>query len=112
MSDEMKKQADDGAKFSRDSVKNTLTVAIGLSLICSILVASTAVLLKPVQEKNEEEFRQRIILEVAGLMQVDADIEALFSNIEPRLVDLASGDYVDTIDVNDFDAAAAAADSI
>ncbi len=110
MSDEMNKQTDSGAKFSRDSVKNTLTVAIGLSLICSILVASTAVILKPIQEKNEEEFRQRIILEVAGLMQVDADIEELFASIEPRLVDLSSGDYVDNIDAGSFDMAVAAAD--
>ena len=110
MSDEMNKQTETGVTFSRDSVKNTLTVAVGLSLICSVLVASTAVLLKPVQEKNEEEYRQRIILEVAGLMEVNADIDELFSNIEPRLVDLASGDYVDTVDVNNFDVTVAAAD--
>ena len=110
MSDEMNKSTETAPEFSRDSVKNTLTVAIGLSLICSILVASTAVILKPIQLKNEEEFRQRIILDVAGLMQPDADIDELFAGIEPKLVDLASGDYVDTIDVNTFDAAVAATD--
>lgn len=110
MSDEMKKSTETAPEFSRDSVKNTLTVAIGLSLICSILVASTAVILKPVQLRNEEEFRQRIILDVAGLMQPDANIDELFAGIEPKLVDLASGDYVDTIDVNSFDAAVAATD--
>ena len=31
---------------SRDSIGNTLFVAIGVSLVCSILVASAAVLLK------------------------------------------------------------------
>ena len=80
--------------FSRDSIRNTLTVAIGLSVVCSILVAATAVLLKPVQQRNEEEFRQRIILEVAGLLRPDANIAAQFETIETRLIDVASGDYV------------------
>jgi len=50
------------------------------------------VILKPQQLKNEEEFRQRIILDVAGLYEPDADIATLFAAIEPRMVDLASGE--------------------
>jgi Na+-transporting NADH:ubiquinone oxidoreductase subunit C len=69
-----------------------LFVAIGVSLICSVLVASAAVMLKPRQLKNEEEFRQRIILDVAGLYEPGADIATLYAAIEPRMVDLASGD--------------------
>ena len=41
-------------KVSRDSIGNTLFVAIGVSLVCSILVASAAVILKPRQLQNEE----------------------------------------------------------
>ena len=77
---------------SRDSIGNTLFVAIGVSLICSILVASAAVMLKPRQLKNEEEYRQRIILDVAGLYEPGADIATLYAAIEPRTVDLASGE--------------------
>ena len=77
---------------SRDSIGNTLFVAIGVSLVCSVLVASAAVLLKPQQLKNEEEFRQRIILDVAGLYEPGADIATLYAAIEPRMVDLASGE--------------------
>ena len=77
---------------SRDSISNTLFVAIGVSLICSILVASAAVMLKPRQLKNEEEFRQRIILDVAGLYEPGADIGTLYAAIEPRMVELASGE--------------------
>jgi Na+-transporting NADH:ubiquinone oxidoreductase subunit C len=69
-----------------------LFVAIGVSLICSILVASAAVMLKPRQLKNEEEFRQRIILDVAGLYEPGADIATLYAAIQPRMVDLASGE--------------------
>lgn len=91
---------------SRDSIRNTLSVAIGLSVVCSILVASTAVILKPVQERNEEEFRQRIILQVAGLLDPDASVQSQFEAIETRVVDIESGNYVAD------DAAAEAGDTV
>lgn len=80
------------AKFNRDSMNNTLLVAIGISFVCSILVASAAVVLKPRQLKNEEEFRQRIILDVAGLYDPAADIAELYAGIEERTTTLASGE--------------------
>ena len=79
-------------KPSRDSIGNTLFVAIGVSLVCPILVASAAVLLKPQQLRNEEEYRQRIILDVAGLYEPGADIAALYATIEERTTELASGE--------------------
>ena len=79
-------------KFNRDSMGNTLFVAIGVSLVCSILVASAAIMLKPRQLLNEAEFRQRIILDVAGMYQPDADIAELYSTIEERKTTLASGE--------------------
>jgi Na+-transporting NADH:ubiquinone oxidoreductase subunit C len=97
-------------EFDRDSISNTLIVAIGLSLVCSVIVSSAAIVLKPVQEKNEEEFRQQIILDVAGLMQPDGNIEELFTAIEPRLVELETGDYSDAVDPETFDALMAAGD--
>ena len=85
----------DKKTFDRDSISNTLIISIGLSLVCSILVASAAVVLKPMQLKNAEEYRQRIILEVAGLMQPDADIATLFATIEASNVEIASGESVE-----------------
>lgn len=100
----------DRQEFNRDSISNTLIVAIGLSLVCSIIVSSAAIVLKPVQKRNEEAFRQQIILDVAGLMEADADIATLFESIEPRMVDLESGDYTDAADPASFDARMAAGD--
>jgi len=97
-------------EFDRDSVSNTFIVAIGLSLVCSVIVSSAAIVLKPVQEKNEEEFRQKIILDVAGLMQPDGNIEELFTAIEPRMVELETGEYSDVVDPATFDALIAAGD--
>jgi Na+-transporting NADH:ubiquinone oxidoreductase subunit C len=96
---------------NRDSVANTLAVAAGVSLVCSILVATASVLLKPRQEANEINFRQQIVLEVAGLYRPGVDIGEQFAAIDSRLVDLASGDYVTTIDASDFDAIAASNDA-
>jgi Na+-transporting NADH:ubiquinone oxidoreductase subunit C len=85
----------DKKEFDRDSISNTLIVAVGLSLICSVIVSSAAIVLKPVQERNEELFRKQIILDVAGLMEPGADIDALFDSIETRTVDLESGSYAE-----------------
>lgn len=100
----------DKKDFDRDSISNTLMVAIGLSLVCSIIVSSAAIVLKPIQEKNEEQFRQQIILDVAGLMEPDGDIAELFESIESRMVDLESGAYTDAADPASFDAIIAAGD--
>jgi len=88
-------------KRSRDSISNTLIVAIGVSLVCSVLVASAAILLKPQQLKNEEEYRQRIILDVAGLYEPGADIALLYSSIEESTTELASGEQAPIYFVKD-----------
>lgn len=94
----------------RDGIGNTLRVAIGLSLVCSLLVASTAVLLKPKQLENAEHYRQSIVLDVAGLLEADANIATLFGDIEVRVVKLDDGGYVDSIDAQNFNALEAAND--
>jgi Na+-transporting NADH:ubiquinone oxidoreductase subunit C len=96
--------------FNRDSISNTLVVAIGVSLVCSVLVSAAAVVLRPLQEQNQTAFRQRIVLEVAGLYEPGADIATLFGGIDARMVDLETGDYAEGIDPETFDAGAAAND--
>ena len=96
---------------SRDSVANTLIVAVTLSLVASVLVATAAILLKPVQERNEALYKQQIILDVAGLYTPGADIGAIFESIETRLVELDSGEYTDAIEADGFDEIAAAKDA-
>ncbi len=87
-------------EFDRDSISNTLMIAIGLSLVCSIIVSSAAIVLKPIQKQNEDLFRQQIILDVAGLMQPDVDINQLFEAIETRTVDLETGTYAEESDAD------------
>ncbi|CAK2143179.1 Na(+)-translocating NADH-quinone reductase subunit C [Vibrio crassostreae] len=80
---------------NNDSIKKTLFVVIALSLVCSIIVSTAAVVLKPKQQANAVLDQQTKILEVAGIELV-GNIPALYAeNIEPRLVDFATGDFVD-----------------
>jgi len=94
----------------RESVSRTLLVAFFVSLVCSALVASAAVVLKPRQVANALLDVRRNILEVAGLMVPGADVNELFAAIEPRIVDLESGAYVDGVDPEEFDPNRAARD--
>ncbi|MEM7433599.1 MAG: Na(+)-translocating NADH-quinone reductase subunit C [Myxococcota bacterium] len=87
----------------------TLLVALGVSLVCSSLVASAAVVLKPRQEANRLREVQRNILEVSGLEgTVRLDEEGL-ERVEVRVIDLQEGTYVE-VDPTGFDPAEAAKD--
>jgi Na+-transporting NADH:ubiquinone oxidoreductase subunit C len=87
----------------KDSVKQTLIVAAALCLVCSVLVSGAAVMLKPTQDYNRALDRKRNILQAAGLMQSEGDIDTLFKQIEPRVVDLEKGSFVETVDAASYD---------
>lgn len=100
------------AKFNKDSIGGTISVVVILSLICSLIVAGSAVLLKPTQEEQKQLDKQKNILSVAGLLTAETkstEIKSIYAqNIEPKIVDLSSGEYVDGI--TNFDAKVAAKD--
>lgn len=82
-----------------DSIGKTLLVVLVLCLVCSIVVAGSAVGLKSRQQEQRELDKQRNILAVSGLMtpRMSADeVESVFAaRISPRLVDLASRELLD-----------------
>lgn len=81
-----------------DSINKTITVAFLLCIVCSIVVASSVVLLKPIQQKNKALNLKANILAAAGLLQEGASaqqIEETFASIDARLVDLDTGEYVE-----------------
>lgn len=88
---------------SRDSVANVLIVAISLCLVCSIMVSTASVVLKPIQERNKLVDRKKNILNAAGMYDETRDIDELFQQIEARVVDLSSGKFVDHIDADGYD---------
>jgi Na+-transporting NADH:ubiquinone oxidoreductase subunit C len=96
--------------LGNDSLEKTINVAVALCLVCAVLVSLAAVALKPLQISNKELDMKQNILDVAGLLQADSDIEKVFaSQIEAKLVDLETGDYVDG-DANAYDQRKAAKD--
>ena len=78
------------AKFNKDSVGGTLTIVVLLSLVCSLIVAGAAVLLKPTQEIQKQLDKQKNILQAAGLMQENTNVQDTYAKfIEPKIVDLS-----------------------
>lgn len=94
-------------KFEKDSFLGTVIVVILVSLVCSIIVAGSAVSLKPTQEKQKMLDKQRNILSVVGLLEPKTNVQKVYNEkIEARLVDLSTGEFV--ADQKGFDAVAAA----
>ena len=103
---------------NRDSFSGTLIVALVLCVVCSVIVSSAAVLLRPLQETNKKLDQQRNVLIAAGI-DVDSmsgeEIKAYFADetkVTRLLVDLETGDPVDTeelgINLDTYDAKKAA----
>ncbi len=93
-----------------DSRTKTVLVALLLCLVCSVVVSTAAVTLRPLQEANKALDKKRNILQIAGMMRDDAGIDELFALIEARVVDLESGEYLDEIDPEGYDQRKAARD--
>ena len=94
-----------------ESLGKTIGVVLALCLVCSILVAGSAVALKPLQEKNAALAMQRNILDAAGILEPGMDIPAVYNERINALV-VSLKDYQVQQDVNpaDFDNRKAAGD--
>ncbi|GAB6048525.1 Na(+)-translocating NADH-quinone reductase subunit C [Methyloparacoccus murrellii] len=90
-------------ELPNDSFKKTVAVALALCLVGAVVVSGSAVILRPLQEWNKSKDEKVNILEVAELYQKGMDVDAAFKNIETRIVDLATGEYVDNIDASTYD---------
>ncbi|PCJ28667.1 MAG: Na(+)-translocating NADH-quinone reductase subunit C [SAR86 cluster bacterium] len=99
---------------SKDSISRTLLVAFCLCVVCSIIVSGTAVILKPLQDANRVLDRNKNILSAAGMFDSatnsNEDVEMIFSQFTPRIVDLHTGEFLDDaqleelqIDINNYD---------
>ncbi|OQW99775.1 MAG: Na(+)-translocating NADH-quinone reductase subunit C [Thiothrix lacustris] len=93
-----------------DSKQKTFIVALLLCLVCSVAVSAAAVALKPVQEANKLLDKKRNILQIAGLEQPGKSVEEAFQQVEAKVVDLQTGDYVAGVNADTFDARAASVD--
>jgi Na+-transporting NADH:ubiquinone oxidoreductase subunit C len=103
-------EPDQSSGSKTETVARTLLVALLVSLVCSSFVASAAVLLQPRQAANAVLDVRRNILRVAGLYG-GGDVDELYGSIEPRIIELETGAYVQGVDPEAFDPIEAAKDS-
>ncbi|GAB3272138.1 Na(+)-translocating NADH-quinone reductase subunit C [Parahaliea aestuarii] len=88
---------------SNDGIKKTLIVAFSLCIVCSVVVSTAAVVLKPTQEANKTLDRKRNILAAAGMLEEGISIDKQFEQVETRIVDLRTGKYSDEVDPKSYD---------
>ena len=93
-----------------DGISKTLLVAFALCIVCSVVVSTAAVLLKPAQEANKTLDRKRNILAAAGMLEEGASIEEQFAQIQTRVVDLRTGRFTDDVDPASYEPVKAAKD--
>ncbi|MDG2471592.1 MAG: Na(+)-translocating NADH-quinone reductase subunit C [Pseudomonadales bacterium] len=96
---------------NQDTIQKTLTVALLLCFVCSVIVSAAAVLLRPMQDANKDQDRKKNILLAAGLYQEGIEIEEQFSVIKARLVDLDTGTFSLEADISSFDQRKSAKDT-
>ncbi|WP_435979473.1 Na(+)-translocating NADH-quinone reductase subunit C [Psychrobacter sp. DM4] len=77
----------------------TISVALTLCLVCSVLVSAVAVGLKPAQVENARLDRNKNILVAAGLYNAESDtaedVVERFKEFDVEIVDLTKGSYLD-----------------
>ena len=95
---------------NKDSIQYVFTVAFAVCMVCAIVVATSAVVLRPLQVENKELDLKRNILAAAGLMEDGKTVKELFASIETRLVDISEGQFSTDFDVDTFDSVKAVSD--
>ncbi|WP_366931883.1 hypothetical protein [Moritella sp.] len=64
---------------ANDTIGRTITVTILLCVVCSVIVSTAAVLLRPMQVANKELDRQSNILAAAKIDYQGRDVQKLFA---------------------------------
>ncbi|MFQ5602464.1 MAG: Na(+)-translocating NADH-quinone reductase subunit C [bacterium] len=81
--------------MSNDSIKKTIVVALGVCMVCSILVSTAAVTLNAIQTENKKLDKVKNILLVGDLYHEGMDIKQTYEEkIEPTIIDLSTGEMV------------------
>ncbi|MFC3283224.1 Na(+)-translocating NADH-quinone reductase subunit C [Litchfieldella rifensis] len=91
------------AASSNNTIKKILIVAFALCIVCSVIVSTAAVALRPLQQANQEADRKTNILRVADLYQPGVPVDEQFESVTPRVVDLRTGEYTDQFDPETYD---------
>ncbi len=86
-----------------DNMVKTIGVATLLCLVCSVIVSGAATLLKPTQVANALLDKKNNILAVSGIELDGKTVEEAFTQIEAKVVDMATGEFTTEVNAETFD---------
>ncbi|MAC34915.1 MAG: Na(+)-translocating NADH-quinone reductase subunit C [Haliea sp.] len=93
-----------------DGIGKTLLVAFAICIVCSVVVSTAAVVLKPAQEANKTLDRKRNILAAAGMLEPGRSVEEQFAQVQTRVIDLKTGEFTDERNPENYEPVKAAKD--
>lgn len=89
---------------NKNSTKYTISVALALCIVCSIVVSTAAVMLKPAQQANKARDFKSNILSSAGLLEEGKSVDEIFNRrVDTRIVDLETGKFTDAFSPEEYD---------
>jgi Na+-transporting NADH:ubiquinone oxidoreductase subunit C len=98
---------------ANDSPLKALVVVLAVSLVCSVLVSSASIILKPVKLLNQKVERSRHIVALTGLVPAgkkltNDEILQVVEQLDIRVINIDTGEFDNNIEPEKFDARAAA----
>ncbi|MBU2984217.1 Na(+)-translocating NADH-quinone reductase subunit C [Saccharophagus degradans] len=88
---------------NNDSIKKTFIVAAVLCIVCSVIVSSASVMLKPMQSANKALDFKRNILMAAGMYDESKSVDDMFQQISVKVINLETGKFTDEVDASKYD---------
>ncbi|PKL89708.1 MAG: Na(+)-translocating NADH-quinone reductase subunit C [Ignavibacteriae bacterium HGW-Ignavibacteriae-2] len=89
--------------MSHDSTKKTITVALGVCLVCSVLVSSAAVGLNSIQTANKKLDKIKNILAAGDLKSEGQNPETIYKEkVKPIVIEVKSGDVLPESKYDEF----------
>jgi len=82
-----------------ESTSKTLLTALILCVVCSAIVATAAVLLKPQQNAAKENDRNINILQIGGLYDANKPVPEQMQQVTARVIDFNTGKFTDAMTV-------------
>lgn len=96
-------------RSAEDNPLKAMLTAVAVAVVCALLVSYSAVTLRPFYIANLEAERQARLESILTALPEDMG-EVTVKRVEPRVVELNSGVYADSVDAATYDVQRAAAD--
>jgi len=88
---------------NKDTIQKTITVAVVLCVVCSVIVSTAAVMLRPAQKTNKAIDIKQNILRAADMFDASASVDEQFEVVEAKIVDLTTGKFSEDVDPATYD---------